>query len=149
MRMSKLGSKQMLRTGTVEKKRRWREKNKTVTWAMWNIQIEEQLVTGNNTSACIMWHARHTIIGLIRNRRGLHIGFITDVKLDRVKSISGRSRVCVRRHCGTAGVCSCAVDKSPSVSDRRIIVFKNWLKLSYGLWFSTFLKCRRWLWPFK
>lgn len=71
------------------------EKNKTVTWAMWNIQIEEQLVAGNNTSACIMWHARHTIIGLIRNRHGLHFGFITDVTLDRVKSISVRSRVCV------------------------------------------------------
>lgn len=58
------------------------------------------------------------------------------------------SSLCSRR-CGTAGVCSCVLDESPSVSDWRIIVFKNRLKLSYGLWFSTFLKCRWWLWPFK
>lgn len=35
------------------------------------------------------------------------------------------------------------------VSARWIIVFKNRLKLSYGLWFSMFLKRRWWLWPFK
>lgn len=88
-------------TGTVNKKQnktkkhQWQEKNKPVSWAMRNIQIEQQLVVGNNTSACIMWHASDTIIRLIRNRFGLHIGFITDVMLYRVKSISVRSRVCV------------------------------------------------------
>lgn len=153
MRISRPGSRQMLPTGIVKKKQkkkhRWREKNKTVTWAVWNIQIEEQLVAGNNTSACIMWHARHTIIGPIRNRRGLHIGFITDVALDRVKSISVRSRVCVTAAVERQVCAHVFWMNHPACPDRRIIVFKNRLKLSYGLRFSTFLKRGRWWWPFK